>query len=82
MLHGIVYGDVDDFANQVMPEKDLDQATLLWDFSCEAWSFFATGANCQELYLTPRYGNFDIILGPFLACCPALQHHMHLTRAG
>eukprot|EP00040_Diaphanoeca_grandis_P028834 m.167703 g.167703 ORF g.167703 m.167703 type:complete len:761 (+) comp31472_c0_seq1:175-2457(+) len=54
MLHGIVYGDVDDFAKQAMSEPGLDEDVATYDFSCEVWSFFATGANLQELYLTPR----------------------------
>lgn len=54
MLHGIVLGDVDGFATQVAFEPHLRPALRLWDWSCEVWSFFATGANLQELYLTPR----------------------------
>lgn len=54
MLHGIVYGDVDGFAQQVMPEKGLAPRIIEWDFATQCWSFFATGANLQELYLTPR----------------------------
>lgn len=54
MLHGIVLGDVDGFATQVGFESKLQQELRLWDWSCEVWSFFATGTNLQELYLTPR----------------------------
>ena len=56
MLHGIVFGDADSFATQVMPsaEEAKDPERVQWDFACQAWSFFATGANLQELYLTPR----------------------------
>lgn len=54
MLHGIVYGDADSFATQVMPESGVAPNVIEWDFACQTWSFFASGANLQELYLTPR----------------------------
>ncbi|CAK0897844.1 unnamed protein product [Prorocentrum cordatum] len=49
MLHGVVMGDSDPWCRNVSLEPGLPAHLGLWDFSCEVWSFFATGANIRRI---------------------------------
>eukprot|EP00054_Salpingoeca_dolichothecata_P025518 m.179273 g.179273 ORF g.179273 m.179273 type:complete len:755 (+) comp25384_c0_seq1:181-2445(+) len=65
MLHGVVVAKIDmaqplNPANSPPEEVNNDD----WDIACEAWTFFATGAHLQEMYINPDLMNsrrWDIV---------------------